>query len=266
MTAPVLVDVDEGVAWVTLNRPDRGNAINQPMADALVNCALRCANDPAVRCVVLTGAGRLFCAGGDIGDFAENDLGTPAFLGKLAGTVHQAMTVFAAMQKPLVCLVNGPAAGAGLSLAISGDIVLADPAAHFTAAYLGIGLTPDGGMTWLLPRLVGLRVAQEMILTNRRIEAEEAARIGLVTRTVETGQLMDEGRATAQRLSEGAVTSMGSARRLLQESFGSGFATQMDRELASISAAGDRPEGREGIAAFLDRRKPDFRAAGTSDA
>jgi len=258
MTQPVLLDVTNGVAKITLNRPERGNAINQPMADALLDLALRCANEPKVRCVVLTGAGKMFCVGGDISDFANNDVGTGAFLGRLAGTLHQAMTLFASMKKPMICLVNGPVAGAGLSMAISGDIVLADPSAHFTAAYLGIGLTPDGGMTWLLPRLVGMRAAQEIILTNRRVGAAEAADIGLITRLVKEGELEREGADLADRLTSGAVTSMGAARRLLQESFSSGFASQMDRELTSITAAGESPEGHEGISAFLERRAPDF--------
>ncbi|MCY0094711.1 enoyl-CoA hydratase/isomerase family protein [Hoeflea ulvae] len=256
---PVLVDVADGVARITLNRPDRGNALNQAMADALLEAALRTANDGGVRCVVLTGAGRMFCVGGDVTDFAGNSAGIGAFLQRLAGTLHQAMTVFASMNKPMICLVNGPAAGAGLSMAISGDIVLADPSAHFTAAYLGIGLTPDGGMTWLLPRLVGLRQAQDIILTNRRVEANEAAAIGLVTRVVEENALAREGSELATRLASGAVASMGAARKLLQESFASGLASQMDRELTAIAFAGESAEGREGVRAFLERRPPAFR-------
>lgn len=259
MTDPVLLELSDGVARIVLNRPDRGNAINQPMADALLDMALRCANDPDVRCVVLTGAGKMFCVGGDIADFAGNSAGIAAFLSRLAGTLHQAMTILAAMNKPMICLVNGPAAGAGLSMAISGDMVLADPAAHFTAGYLGIGLTPDGGMTWLLPRLVGMRQAQDIILTNRRVDATEAAAIGLISRVVADTELEREGAELAARLASGAVASMGAARRLLHESFASGFASQMDRELSSIARAGESAEGREGVRAFLERRPADFR-------
>lgn len=258
---PVLLDVTDGIARITLNRPERGNAFNQPMADAFLNAALRVSNDDNIRCVLLTGAGRMFCVGGDIGDFAGSSEGTGAFLGRLAGTLHQAMTLLASMPKPMICLVNGPAAGAGLSMAISGDIVLAHPSAHFTAAYLGIGLTPDGGMTWLLPRLVGMRLAQEIILTNRRVGAEEAASISLVTRVVADEALQKEGAELAARLASGAVAAMGASRRLLHESFASGFASQMDRELASIAGAGESAEGREGISAFLARRPPDFHNA-----
>jgi 2-(1,2-epoxy-1,2-dihydrophenyl)acetyl-CoA isomerase len=159
----------------------------------------------------------------------------------------------------MICLVNGPAAGAGLSMAISGDVVLAHPSAHFTAAYLGIGLTPDGGMTWLLPRLVGMRLAQDIILTNRRVDVTEAAAIGLVTRVVGDAALESEGFALAARLESGAVASMGAVRMLLHESFASGFASQMDRELSSIAIAGESAEGREGVSAFLERRSANFR-------
>lgn len=258
MSTPILLDIFAGIARITLNRPDKGNALDQAMADDLLKAALRCANDPDIRCIVLTGAGKMFCVGGDISEFSANSDQIAPFLARLAGTLHQTMSLFAAMQKPMITLVNGTAAGAGLSMAISGDIVLADPSCVFTTAYLGIGLTPDGGMTWLLPRLVGLRLAQDMILTNRRVNATEAALIGLITRVTAPGTLTEEGAALATQLSEGAVTAMGQARKLLHESSASGFASQMDRELVSITAAGNGPESREGITAFLDRRKPDF--------
>jgi len=161
----------------------------------------------------------------------------------------------------LLVLVNGPAAGAGLSLAISGDVVLATRSAHFTAAYGAIGLTPDGGMSWVLPRLVGLRKAQEIILTNRRIKGDEAEAIGLVTRLVEDEQLMAEGRAMAAALAGSAVAAVGAARALLQESFSTGYETQLEREARAISAAGASVECREGLAAFFTKRPPDFRGA-----
>lgn len=254
----VLLDLDGPVARITLNRPENGNALNQPMADALLDIALKVAHDPAVRVVTLTGAGRMFCVGGDIGAFGDNSDAIGGFLAHLAGTLHQAMAQFASMKKPLVTLVNGPAAGAGMSLAISGDFVLAAPGAHFTAAYGGIGLTPDGGMSWMLPRLVGLRQAQDIILSNRRVAADEATRIGMVTRLVEDGALGDEGAALASQLAQRAVGAMGQARWLLQTGMTEGLVTQMDRELQSIVKAGEGAEGREGIGAFLSRRAPDF--------
>jgi len=254
----ILLDRDGPVARITLNRPEAGNALNQPMAEALVEAALSVAHDPAVRVVTLTGAGRMFCVGGDVGDFARNAEGIGAFLAQLAGTLHQALAQFAAMKKPLITLVNGPAAGAGMSLAVGGDFVLAAPAAHFTAAYGGIGLTPDGGMTWMLPRLIGLRLAQDIILSNRRVGAEEAAAIGLITRVTQPDRLIVDGNELASGLATRAVAAMGKARWLLQTGMTEGFVAQMDRELQSIVVAGEGAEGREGVAAFLARRDPDF--------
>jgi 2-(1,2-epoxy-1,2-dihydrophenyl)acetyl-CoA isomerase len=256
--APLLFELEGSIARLTMNRPSQGNAIDLAMARALLDAATRCAEEPAVRCVVLTGAGRLFCAGGDIGLFASAGAETGALLSELAGTLHQAILQLARMQKPLLVLVNGPAAGAGLSLALLGDVVLAGRAAHFTAAYGAIGLTPDGGMTWQLPRLVGLRKAQEIILTNRRIKAAEAETIGLVTRVVDDAALLDECAAVALSLARAPVAALGAARALLQESFAAGFEQQLAREAAAIAAAGAGAESREGIAAFLARRQPDF--------
>lgn len=258
---PLLVEIADGIAWLTLNRPEAGNAIDLPMARALVDASILCQTDPAIRCVVLTGAGRLFCAGGDVGLFASAGDQVSELLSELAGTLHMALARFARMAKPLLVLVNGPAAGAGLSLAIGGDVVLAARSAHFTAAYGAIGLTPDGGMSWVLPRLVGLRKAQEIILTNRRIKGEEAEAIGLVTRLVADEQLIAEGRSVAATLAGSAVAAVGAARALLQDSFSAGYETQLEREARAISAAGAGPECREGLAAFFAKRPPDFKGA-----
>lgn len=258
---PVLFDLTDGIARVTLNRPEVGNAIDLPLARMLVDISIRCQTDAAIRCVVLTGAGRLFCAGGDVGAFRSAADDIDALLSELAGTLHIAVARFARMEKPLLTLVNGPAAGAGLSLAIAGDVVLSARSAHYTATYGAIGLTPDGGMSWLLPRLVGLRKAQEIILTNRRIKADEAEAIGLVTRTVDDDALTAEGEAMASQLSAAAIGAIGAARGLLRQGFETSLETQMEREAESIARAGVRPEGREGLAAYFAKRPADFKGA-----
>lgn len=256
----ILYEKSDGVGRITLNRPDAGNAINQPMAQAMLDVALQAAHDPEVRVVTLTGAGRMFCVGGDVSDFGRNRDRIGAFMAELAGTLHQAQAQLAVMKKPLVTLVNGPAAGAGMSLAISGDFVLVAPEANFTAAYVAIGLTPDGGMTWTLPRLIGLRKAQDIILSNRRVGAEEAVAIGMATRLVPEG-LLAAGDELADTLKGRAVKAMGQARWLLQTGMTESCVAQMDRELQSIVVAGEGAEGREGVAAFLERRKPDFQGS-----
>lgn len=257
MTA-VLTTIANGVATFTLNRPEQGNTIDMALAQDLRAAAQAVAADPAVRCVVLTGTGRMFCAGGDIGAFAGAGDQAGAFIRKLADILHEAVLVLAGMAKPLIAAVNGPAAGAGLSLAAAADIVLASEAAHFTAAYTAIGLTPDGGMSWLLPRLVGLRTAQEMILTNRRVMAAEAVALGLVTRVVPADDLVEEAAKVAAQLAQGPTAALGSVRHLLAASSTATLAEQLEREASSIAAAADSQEGREGVAAFLARRRPSF--------
>jgi len=258
---PLLIEREGAVARLVLNRPEQGNAINLELARALVDATRQLAEEGSVRCVVLTGTGRLFCAGGDITAFAASPEGRGRSLRQLADTLHDAVRSLATMPKPLVVVVNGPAAGAGLSLAMLGDIVLAGASAHFTAAYASVGLSPDGGMSWLLPRLVGLRRAQEIVLANRRIGAEEAVSIGLVTRIVADTDLAAEAAAVAERMVAAPTEAIGAARRLLLEAPTRSLSDHLDIEAASIAAAGERSEAREGIAAFLERRKPNFSGA-----
>jgi 2-(1,2-epoxy-1,2-dihydrophenyl)acetyl-CoA isomerase len=253
---PLRLEKKDGVAWITLTRPHAGNTIDVPMARALMDAALSVDEDDKVRAVVLTGEGRLFCGGGDVQSFASAGESVPALIKQITGPLHVAIARLARMNKPLVTLINGPAAGAGLSLAVLGDIALAAPAAHFTVAYTAIGLTPDGGASWLLPRLVGLRRAQELVLTNRRLGAEEAAEWGLITRVVD--DLAGEGARLAAQLASGATAALGSSRRLLLGSFGTSLETQMELEARSISDHARTPHGREGVAAFLAKRVPEF--------
>ncbi|WP_341919087.1 enoyl-CoA hydratase/isomerase family protein [Hydrocarboniphaga effusa] len=246
------------IARLVLDRPAAGNAIDLDMAAALLDAAQRCEADASIRCVVLTGAGRMFCAGGDITAFSAAGEAIPEFLRELATTLHEALMQLARMRKPLITVVNGPAAGAGLSLALIGDLVLAARSAHFSAAYGSLGLTPDGGMSWWLPRVVGLRRAQEIILTGRRVGAEEAAALGLATLVVDDAALAEQAQAYAQRLAQAPTAAVGAARRLLIEGATRSLGDQLDAEVESIVAAGASAECREGVAAFLQKRKPDF--------
>ncbi|MCK9817898.1 enoyl-CoA hydratase-related protein [Pseudomonas sp. MAFF 302046] len=258
MNDGVLLDLDGPVANLTLNRPQRGNAIDLSMAQTLLRAAIRCDQDPAIRCVVITGAGRLFCAGGDLGAFTASGDEVPGFLSELAGVLHLAISRLMRMAKPLVVLVNGPAAGAGMSLSLLGDIVLASGSAHFTPAYSGIGLSPDGGLSWHLPRLVGLRRAQEILLLNRRLDAAQAQDLGLITRLVDDGQLLPEGRQIAQALAAAATPALGRVRQLLLHSYGAQLEAHLEQEARSISAVSHGPQAREGLAAFIEKRPPHF--------
>lgn len=256
---PLLFSRENGVARLTLNRPKAGNSIDLSLSRALAEAAIECDDDPSIRCVLMTGAGKLFCGGGDIGSFVDAGDKFSALLKTLTGNVHSAISRFARMQKPLVTAVNGPAAGAGFNLSLLGDIVLAAQSAHFTLAFTAIGLSPDGGTTWLLPRLVGLRRAQEWALTNKRISAAEAAETGLITRAVEDAALLPEAEKLAAQLAGGAVRAMGRTRALLLDSFGNSLEYHLEQESRQLAIGGRDPESKEGVAAFLGKRKPDFR-------
>jgi 2-(1,2-epoxy-1,2-dihydrophenyl)acetyl-CoA isomerase len=254
----VLIERNGAVATLTLNCPGKGNSIDLPMAQALLDAAILCDEDAGIRCVVLTGAGRMFCVGGDVSSFAAAGDGLPALITQLTAVLHAAVSRLARMNKPLLTLINGPAAGAGLSLAALGDIALASTAAHFTMAYTAIGLSPDGGSTWLLPRLIGLRRTQELALTNRRLSADDAAAVGLVTRVVEAEALTAEGQALATTLAAGATGAFGRTRALLTGTFAATLEDQMAAETVAITESGRSAQGREGIAAFMEKRKPAF--------
>lgn len=256
--SPVLIERTGGVAKIILNRPDAGNSITVELAHQLMHAAIACDEDPSVRCVLLTGQGRLFCGGGDVGVFASAGEKLPEVLKEMTAYLHMALARLARMEKPLVVAVNGPAAGAGLSLAVCGDLVLAAASAHFTLAYTGIGLSPDAGITWVLPRLIGMRRTQELVLTNRRVKAEEAVAMGLATRLVADELLAREATTLASELSTGATRALGGARRLLLSSFETSLETQMELEAREIATCARSAHGKEGIAAFLGKRKPSF--------
>lgn len=248
------IEREGDVVRLVLNRPKAGNALNLAMAEALLEASILCQTDSSIRCVVLTGEGRLFCAGGDIDGFVEAGDEVSAYLSRLAGTLHMAISRLVRMQKPLVVLVNGPAAGAGVGLALIGDIVLAARSAHMVAAYGALGLTPDGGLSWLLPRLIGLRRSQDFILTNRRIGMEEAEAFGMITRAVDDEALEAEGTKVIEQLSKGSLQAIGASRALLHESWLGGMETHMELEAQMIASAGQSPESQERISAFLRRR------------
>jgi 2-(1,2-epoxy-1,2-dihydrophenyl)acetyl-CoA isomerase len=256
--APVLLSVDGAIATITLNRPAVGNTVNMEMARALLAAAIACDQNASLRCVVLTGAGKLFCGGGDLSSFAEAGDAIPAFLSELAGTYHLAISRLMRMRKPLLVVVNGPAAGAGLSLALIGDVVIAAETAHFSAAYGSVGLSPDGGMSWLLPRLVGIRRAQEIIISNRRVSATEAAAMGMITRVVVDDDLAAEAVRASQTLAAAPTAAVAEARALLLESSDASLETQLEREARAIAVTGGTQDCREGVAAFAVRRKPNF--------
>jgi 2-(1,2-epoxy-1,2-dihydrophenyl)acetyl-CoA isomerase len=249
---------DGAVAIVTLHRPQVGNAIDVVMARELMQVSIACDNDSAIRAVLLRSEGKLFSAGGDVGAFSGAGDKAPHLLSEETAYLHAAVARFARMDKPLVTAIQGFAAGAGFSLAMLADIVIAGEAAQFTLAYTGIGLTPDGGASWLLPRLVGLRKAQEMILMNSRLTADEALAAGLVTQVVPDAELDGAARAIAHKLAHGPTKAFARSRELLLAAYGETLETHLERESRGIAGAAAGDDGKEGIAAFLGKRKPAF--------
>lgn len=253
-------ELKDSVATLTLDRP-KANGIDLEMGRALMHAAIRCHEDPAIRAVLLTGAGPMFCAGGDLKQFAGLGEGLPAALLELTTYLHAATSRFTRMRAPLVVAVNGTAAGAGMSLAVSGDLVLAAESATFTMAYTAAGLSPDGSATWLLPRLCGMRRAQELMLTNRTLFAAEAQDWGLVTRVVPDARLHEESTALARQLAQGPTRAYGVVKGLLAETFSTAYEAQLEHEARGIAGMSGTPDGREGIRAFVEKRSARFSGA-----
>lgn len=255
---PILFEKRDGVARITLNRPGEANPLDVPMLKTLFELAIECDEDPLIRAVLLTGNGDFFCAGGDLKFFTKNTDRIGRLLKEGTTYLHGAQVRFARMDAPMVVAINGIAAGGGASLAFSGDIVLAAQSASFTMAYTAAGLSPDGGSTYYLPRLIGLRRAQELFLTNRRFSAQEACDWGLVTQVVPDDKLMEEAEALVQRFAKGPSQAFGSLKRLLAGTFDTPMETQLEHETRYIAANMSSPDGLEGITAFVEKRAPKF--------
>jgi 2-(1,2-epoxy-1,2-dihydrophenyl)acetyl-CoA isomerase len=246
------------VATLTLSRPDAYNALNMPLGRELFEASLELDDDPDVRCIVITGAGRAFCAGGDVKDFADNLGRIGSHIKELTTYLHGAVSRFCRSDKPVIMAINGIAAGGGFSFALSGDLVVAAESAKFTMAYSKIAATPDGSSSYFLPRLVGLRRAMELYFTNRVLTAREALEWGLVTRVVPDGELKATVAALAAELAQGPTKAFGAAKRLLHQSTWESLETQMELEAQAIAASGRTEDFRAGVTAFAQKATPTF--------
>ncbi|MFI6693414.1 enoyl-CoA hydratase-related protein [Streptomyces sp. NPDC050433] len=249
---------DDGLARITLSRGEAGNAIGLETARGLLDAARTCER-AAVRAVLLTAEGKSFCVGGDLREFSQlSGQALEKHLVAVTDALHEALRLFAAIDAPLVAAVQGAVAGAGIGLAAAADVTVAAENASFTAAYTGIGYSPDAGVSWFLPRLIGPKRALDLLLTNRRVPAAEAAALGLVSRVVAAEYVLAESVRTAQTLSRGPTAAFGATRRLVAAGLTSDLGPQLDREARTLAAAAASDEGREGVAAFLGKRAPDF--------
>lgn len=254
----ILLEVEHPVAEIVLNRPDAGNTLTADLAQELHHATLVCEEDADVRAVLLRGEGKNFCLGGDLNHFAEHIANLPFHMRDIIIFLHSAITRLARMEKPVIAAVHGNIAGAGISFMSAVDLVIAARGSNFTLSYTRMGLSPDGGSTFFLPRLLGPRRALELALTNRTLDAEEALEWGLVNRLVEDKKLLDEARQWAGELAVGPTRAFGAAKRLIRSSLGEKLESQMEKEGQAIAAMAGSADFQEGVMAFLQKRPPKF--------
>lgn len=248
----------DNIAHITLARQDAGNALNFAMGEELHEVAKICRDEEDIRAVVIDAEGKIFCAGGDVMTFAAAGDDLPATLRRLLDTFHPAVSILSTMDAPVIASVQGMAAGAGLSLLSSCSFVIASEAAAFMMAYTGIGMTPDGSATYFLPRQIGLRRAEEMMVTNRRLNAQEALDWGLINRVVPAENLETVTGQLAAQLAAGPTVAYGTTRRLLLQSLDHSFPRQLEVEEEGIIAMARTRDGLHGVASFKNKSKPEF--------
>jgi 2-(1,2-epoxy-1,2-dihydrophenyl)acetyl-CoA isomerase len=254
----VKLELTDNIALVILNRPKAYNSFDLDMVRLLAETLVNLALDPEVIGVVISGEDKAFCAGGDlrwIKGYGEN---YGAAFHELAARYHQAILEIRRMPKPVVAAINGLAAGGGFSIALACDFRIMETSGILRQAYTSNGLSIDGGGTFSLPRLVGLAKALEIAAFDRPIDAEKAYEWGLVTEVVDNGESVKRARELINEMKKGSLTSFAASKKLMTDSFNTAFEGQMEKERDLLSWCADQPNGREGIAAFLEKRRPVF--------
>jgi len=259
MDQPLLQSLDGGVLTLTLNRPDKLNSFTEAMHLALRAAIERAHDDNAVRAVLLTGAGRAFCAGQDLGDRDPRKMDAPPDLGHTLETFYNpTLRLIRALPKPVIAAVNGVAAGAGANVALACDIVLAAESARFIQSFSKIGLTPDAGGSWMLTRLLGEARAKGLALLGEPLSARMAADWGLIWQALPEADLMPTARAMAERLAQGPTLGLGLTKMSLHAAATQGYDAQLDTERDHQRRAGRSADYAEGVTAFLEKRTPRF--------
>ncbi len=251
---------DDRVALLTLNRPDALNALTVTMGREFRG-ALQEAHERGARAIVLTGAGRAFCAGGDLREMrqmAEQEGRIEAFFDEPLRLLNECILMVRRTPLPIIAAVNGFASGGGCNLALACDIVLAAESARFNQAFVKVGLTPDCGGTFILPRLVGWRLATELMMTGEQLSAERAASIGMINRVVADGELMSAALALGAQLASAPTAAIGRMKELLEQSATNDYSAQLELEHKAQLQSGQTKDFREGVAAFIEKRPPRF--------
>jgi 2-(1,2-epoxy-1,2-dihydrophenyl)acetyl-CoA isomerase len=260
MSELIEIKQQDAIAEVALNRPEAYNAFNFKMVSQLANHLTTLASENNIRAVVITGNGKAFCAGGDLKWALEYSSRPAGAFHTLAGQFHLAILEIRRMQKPVVAAINGVAAGGGFSLALACDFRVIEKSAVLRQAYTSSGLCIDGGGTFTLPRLVGYARALEIAAFDEPISSTRALDWGLVTKVVEDGQSLGEACGMAKQIARRSLNSFAWSKKLITDSFNTSFETQLELERTALEACADHPDGREGLAAFTEKRKPKYGA------
>jgi 2-(1,2-epoxy-1,2-dihydrophenyl)acetyl-CoA isomerase len=256
---PVLLDLAGGVAHIRLNRPEAANALNVGLLSALAEAIMRCRADERVRCVLVSGEGPHFCAGGDVRDFASHGEALPAHLREVTAHLGAVAGGLVHLPVPVVAAVHGFAAGGGgFGLVCASDLVIAGAGSRFLLGATRVGMAPDAGSTVALAQLVGHRRAMEIALTNETLDAEAALAAGLVNRVVPDGEVLERGRELARELAAGPTRALGETKRLLWRGLGSSIDECLPEESRTVSELSGTVDSREGLAAVIERREPNF--------
>lgn len=256
---PIITELDGGIAHVTLNRPDVANALNLELLQALAESIIALQAEPDLRVVLLTGAGLNFCGGGDVKEFAAQGDHLPAHLRAVTAWLQVAACGLINLPAPVITLVRGWATGGGgLGLVCASDLVIAAASARFMLGATRVGMAPDAGLSVTLPRLVGLRRASEIALTNPVIDADTALHDGLITRIVPDNELDTAGRALARELATGPTRALAQTKRLLWTGLGTGVQTALPDEARTVSELSGSADSREGLSAVIERRQPHY--------
>lgn len=259
---PVLLSLEGGVAHLRLNRPEAANGMSVELLKALYEAVMLCHGTPGVRVLLLTGEGKNFCAGGDVQAFASKGKALPDYIRPATAYLQDAVLSLSRLQAPVVVAVQGFAAGGGgFGLVCAADLVIAAEGAKFLAGATRVAMAPDAGVSVTLPRLVGLRKATEILLTNPVIGAAEALQLGLVTRIVPDAELAGAARSLAQELAQGAPLALAATKRLLRSGMALGMEACLSEEARTVSELSGTADAREGLAAVIERRKPVFTGA-----
>jgi 2-(1,2-epoxy-1,2-dihydrophenyl)acetyl-CoA isomerase len=256
---PVLLDIEGGIARIRLNRPQAANGMSVELLEALYRAVMTCHGTPGLRVLVLTGEGRNFCAGGDVQAFAARGEALPDYIRPATAYLQDSVLSLARLQAPVIVAVQGFAAGGGgFGLVCAADFVIAGQSAKFLAGATRVAMAPDAGVSATLPRLVGLRKATEILLTNPVIGADEALRLGLVTRVVPDAELESATRALAQELAQGAPLALAATKRLLRSGMALSMEACLSEEARTVAELSGTADAREGLAAVIERRRPVF--------